>query len=377
MEILFLNNNLILVESFFLAFMITYISVPSIVEVAKIKKLYDEPNGRTSHTVVTPTLGGMAIFSGFVISSLIFVNIAEIVYVQYILASMIVIFFIGLKDDIVGLGPLKKFVGQIIAAGIVIDLGGIKLESFYGIAGIQSLDYYSSDFFSLFVIIAIVNALNLIDGIDGLASGVGIIASATFGTWFYLNGDIQLAILSAALIGALVAFFIYNVFAKKNKLFMGDIGSLMLGFMLSIFAIKFIELNRISTSIYQISAAPAVAIGVLILPIFDTLRVFGIRIAKGKSPFKADKQHVHHYLLELTGSHRKSTCILLFTNMLFIILAFFLRDMRITLLVAILFVLAGILSFIPFQLVKIRRKKEIDQKETKKGIKRFFAGDSA
>jgi UDP-N-acetylmuramyl pentapeptide phosphotransferase/UDP-N-acetylglucosamine-1-phosphate transferase len=183
--------------------------------------------------------------------------------------------------------------------------------------------------------------------------------------------------LSAALIGALVAFFIYNVFAKKNKLFMGDIGSLMLGFMLSIFAIKFIELNRISTSIYQISAAPAVAIGVLILPIFDTLRVFGIRIAKGKSPFKADKQHVHHYLLELTGSHRKSTCILLFTNMLFIILAFFLRDMRITLLVAILFVLAGILSFIPFQLVKIRRKKEIDQKETKKGIKRFFAGDSA
>jgi UDP-GlcNAc:undecaprenyl-phosphate/decaprenyl-phosphate GlcNAc-1-phosphate transferase len=373
MEILFLNNNLIVIESFFIAFMITYISVPSIVEVAKMKKLYDEPNGRTSHTIVTPTLGGMAIFSGFVISSMIFVNIAEIVYVQYILASMIVIFFVGLKDDIVGLGPLKKFVGQIIAAGIVIDLGGIKLESFYGIAGIHGLDYYSSDLFSLFVIIAIVNALNLIDGIDGLASGVGILATAAFGSWFYIEGNIQLAILSATLGGALIAFFIYNVFAVKNKLFMGDIGSLMLGFMLSIFAIKFIELNRISTSIYSIHAAPAVAIGILILPIFDTLRVFGIRMAKGRSPFKADKRHVHHYLLEITGSHRKATFILLVVNVLFILISFLLRDLRITILITILFAIAGILSFIPFKMVQIKRKKEVHIKETKKGIKRFFA----
>ena len=374
MEILFLNNNLILIESLLLAFIVTYISIPSIVEVAKMKKLYAVPNGRTSHLIVTPTLGGMAIFSGFVISTMIFVNITQIAYVQHILASMIVIFFLGLKDDIVGLSPMKKFVGQIIAAGIVIDLGGIKLESLYGIAGIHGLDYYSSDLFSLFVIIAIVNALNLIDGIDGLASGVGILATSAFGSWFYFEGHIQLAILSATLGGALIAFFIFNVFGVKNKIFMGDIGSLMLGFMLSIFAIKFIELNRISSSIYTIHAAPAVAIGILILPIFDTLRVFGIRIANGKSPFKADKRHVHHYLLELTDSHRKSTCILLSINVIFIALAFFLRDLRITVLVLILFVLAGALSFIPYRLVQIRRKKEGYKKETKKGIKRFLAG---
>ena len=374
MEILFLNNNLIIIESLLVAFMVTYISIPSIVQVAKLKKLYDVPNGRTSHLIVTPTLGGMAIFAGFVISTMIFVNIYQIPYVQYILASMIVIFFLGLKDDMVGLSPMKKFVGQIIAAGIVIDLGSIKLESLYGIAGIHGLEYYSSDLFSLFVIIAIVNALNLIDGIDGLASGVGILATAAFGFWFYLEGHIQLAILSATLGGALIAFFIYNVFAVKNKLFMGDIGSLMLGFMLSIFAIKFIELNRISSSIYSIPAAPAVAIGILILPIFDTIRVFGIRIANGKSPFKADKRHVHHYLLELTGSHRKSTCILLSVNIIFIALAFFLKDLRITVLILMLFVLAGILSFIPFRLVQIKRKKEGNKKETKKGIKRFLAG---
>jgi len=373
MEILFLNNNLILIESLLVAFMVTYISIPSIVEASKIKKLYDVPNGRTSHLVGTPTLGGMAIFSGFVISAMIFVNISEIAYVQYILASIIVIFFLGLKDDIVGLSPMKKFMGQFIAAGIVIDLGGIRLESFYGVAGIHGLDYYSSDLFSLFVIIAIVNAVNLIDGIDGLASGVGILATAAFGSWFYLEGHDQLAILSATLVGALIAFFIYNVFSVKNKLFMGDIGSLMLGFMLSVFAIKFIELNRVSSSIYSIPAAPAVAIGILILPIFDTIRVFVIRIANGKSPFKADKRHVHHYLLELTGNHRKSTCILLATNILFIALAFLLRDLKIIVLILILFVLAAMLSFIPFKLVKIRRKKEGYKNETKKGIKRFIA----
>ena len=374
MEIFFLNTNIIIIESFILAFIITYISVPSIVEVAKFKKLYDVPNGRTSHEFVTPTLGGMAIFAGFVISSMIFVNISEIVYVQFIIASMIVIFFLGLKDDTVGLGPMKKFIGQIIAAGIVIDLGGIKLQSLYGIAGIHGLDYYSSDLFSLFVIIAIVNALNLIDGIDGLASGVGIIATVSFGTWFYLNGDIQLVILSTALIGALIAFFIYNVFAKKNKIFMGDIGSLMLGFMLSIFAIKFIELNRLATSLYAIPSAPAIAIGILILPIFDTLRVFGIRIAKGKSPFKPDKRHVHHYLLELTGNHGKSTFILLTVNLGFIVLVVLLRDIGITLLVAVLFIISGILSYIPFRLVKIRRKKQSKQVLSKRGIKKFIAG---
>ncbi len=357
MELFFLNNNLVILESLLLAFIITYISIPSIVEVARLKLLYDEPNGRTSHDVVTPTLGGLAIFSGFVISTMIFVNMAQIPYFQYIIASVIVIFFIGLKDDIIGLSPMKKFIGQIIAAAIVIDLGGIKLMSLHGFAGIYGLDYYSSDFLSVFVIIAIVNAVNLIDGIDGLASGVGILATSTFGLWFYLEGEIQLAILAATLVGALIAFFRYNVFSKKNKLFMGDIGSLILGFMLAIFAIKFNELNRLSTSIYSISASPAVSIGILIIPIFDTVRVFVIRIAKGKSPFKPDKNHVHHYLLELIGSHRKSTAILLLVNVFFIILSFVLRDMRILTLTTILFFLAAGLSYIPYKMVMNKRKK--------------------
>ena len=226
MEILLLNENLVMWETFILAFIITYISIPPLIEVARAKNLYDVPNGRTSHENITPTLGGIAIFSGFVISSMIFVNIAKIPYIQYIIAGSLVIFFLGLKDDITGLSPLKKFVGQIIAAGIIIDLGGVRLSNLHGFAGIGALNYASGDFLSLFVIVAIVNAFNLIDGIDGLSSGVGILASFAFGAWFFLIGKLQLALLAIALIGALLAFFRFNFFSKKYKIFMGDIGSL-------------------------------------------------------------------------------------------------------------------------------------------------------
>ena len=141
---------------------------------------------------------------------------------------------------------------------------------------------------------------------------------------------------------------------------MGDIGSLLVGFILSIFAIKFNELNHtpIINSVYYIKAAPAVSIGILIIPIFDTLRVMIIRMARGLSPFKPDKRHVHHYLLELTGSHRKSTIILLVVNVFFIVISFLLRNMRVLELMAILFILASVLTYISYSLLKNRRKKK-------------------
>lgn len=358
MELFFLSYEEIIFESFFIALMITYISIPSIVEVAKTKHLYDEPNGRTSHLVSTPSLGGLAIFIGFVISSMVFVNISKIPYIQYVLVGIIVLFFLGLKDDVVGLSASKKFIGQIIAASIVIDLGGIRFSGLYGFVGIESLSYYPSDFLTLFVIIGIINALNLIDGIDGLASGISLIVSLTFGAWFYLVGEYQLAILTAALVGSLLAFFRYNVFSKKSKLFMGDTGSLILGLLLAIFVIKFNDINESITGVYHISSSPAVSLGILIVPVFDTLRVLSIRIMRGGSPFVADKRHVHHYLLEITGSHRKATAIILLTNIFFIIISFLLSDLRIVVLSVILFVLASILSYIPYRMVRTNRLKK-------------------
>lgn len=357
MQFLFYNELTVTIESFLLAFMITYISIPSLIEVARAKNLYDVPNGRTSHEVITPTLGGMAIFSGFVIATMVFTNIAQIPYMQYVVASLIVVFFLGLKDDIIGLSPTIKFMGQIIAAGIIIDLGNIRLDSLHGFAGIYELNYYGSDILTLIVIIGIVNAFNLIDGIDGLSSGIGILAAATFGLWFYLVGHYQLTIMAFALVGALTAFFRFNVFSKKNKIFMGDIGSLTLGFLMSILAIKFNQINATELSPYIVKSAPAVSIGILIVPIYDTLRVFAIRMLRGHSPFKADRGHVHHRLLDLTRSHKKSTAILLAINLFFILISFLLSDVRIWQLTLILFTLASLLSYIPVYLVNRKKKR--------------------
>jgi len=357
MQFLFYSEWSVVIESFVLAFIITFISIPSLVEVARAKNLYDVPNGRTSHEVIPPTLGGMAIFSGFIITVMVFANISLIPYMQYVVASTIVVFFIGLKDDVIGLSPLKKFVGQIIAAGIIIDLGNVRLDSLHGFIGIYDLNYYGGDMLTLVVIIGIVNAFNLIDGIDGLSSGIGILAAATFGIWFYLIGQFQLTIVSFALVGALAAFFNYNVFSKKNKIFMGDIGSLLLGFIMSILAIKFNELNTGLEGPWAIKAAPAVSIGILIVPIYDTLRVFFIRAMNGKSPFSPDRGHVHHRLLDLTKSHKKSTAILLSINLLFIVISFLLSGLRIWQLAIILFVLASALSYIPVYLVNQMKKK--------------------
>ncbi len=342
------------------AFIITYISIPTLVNVARLKHLYDEPNARTSHTDSTPTLGGMAIFAGFIISIMIFLYIPDIPYIQYVIAGIIVVFFIGLKDDVIVVAPMIKFIAQVFAATIIVDLGDIRLHGFYGLFGITDIGYMGSSFLSIFVIIAIVNAFNLIDGIDGLASGVGILASLVFGTWFYMVGQIQLTIMACTLIGSLLAFYRFNVYSKKYKIFMGDIGSLMLGFIMAIFAIKFNDLNDpMEHLLYRVNSAPAVSIGILIVPVFDTVRVSIVRMYHGRSPFSADREHVHHYLADLTGSHKKTTFIILAVNVVFIVIAFLLSDLRIYQLTLILLGLAALVSYIPYYLIKKRRGKEV------------------
>lgn len=362
MQYLFLFEKLIPLEAFLLAFLVTYIAIPSIIDVSRIKHLFDVPNGRTSHLESTPTLGGLAIFAGFIVSAMIFLYIPDIPYIQYVIAGVVIVFFIGLKDDVIAIAPMTKFIGQLFAATIIVDLGGIRLAGLYGLFGITDIGYYGSDLLTIFVIIAIVNAFNLIDGIDGLASGVGIIASVVFGFWFYQVGQLQLAILACAMIGSLLAFFRFNVFSEKRKIFMGDIGSLLLGFIMAIFAIKFNDINSsLGNDPFRIIAAPAVSIGILIIPIYDTIRIFIIRLYHGRSPFHPDKEHVHHYMLELTGSHTRSTVIILIFNVLFVALSFWLSDLRIHQLFLILIGLATVLSSIPYFLVKRKRKKLVEK----------------
>ncbi|MFA8298685.1 MAG: glycosyltransferase family 4 protein [Hyphomicrobiales bacterium] len=350
------------------ALFIAHISIPSIVNIARKRNLFDEPKARGAHDVRTPTFGGTAIYGGMLIASMIFMNLSlpQTNFIQYVIAGSLIIFLIGLKDDILSISPRNKLIGQFFAAGILIDMGDVRFTDLHGFLGIHHIGYISSAILTLFVIIVIINAFNLIDGVDGLASGVGIVTASTFGGWFYLIGQHQLAILAFSLVGGLIGFFYFNVFSKKNKIFMGDTGSLILGYFMSIFTIKFNELNVGLDSSYLINAAPAVSISILIVPIFDTARVFLIRILRKKSPFSPDKNHIHHRLLRLYGDHRRTSFTIIIANILFVCIGFSCKDMNISLLILILLTLASGLSILPLFIIQKREIREkLQAKENK------------
>lgn len=306
-----------LILCFITSFMITYIAIPSIITIAKVKKLVDEPDERRAHSKSIPTLGGIAIFAGVIFSIILWTPFEVFGNLQYILCAIVILFLIGAKDDIIPLDPYKKFMGQIFAAFILVFKANIKITSFYGILGINGLPDWLSVIVSIFTILVIINSMNLIDGVNALCASVGLIICVTLGFWFKTADQIVFAIIAAALVGSLVAFMKFNI--SPAKIFMGDTGSMLVGVICSILAISFIEANKNGVSEdLQVSAAPALAIAVLFIPLFDTLRVFFIRVMKGRSPFAADKQHLHHLLLELNLSHLQVTTILILLNTLII-----------------------------------------------------------
>jgi UDP-GlcNAc:undecaprenyl-phosphate/decaprenyl-phosphate GlcNAc-1-phosphate transferase len=344
---------------FMIALIITWISIPTIVKISKFKKLYDIPNDRTSHTDETPNLGGLAVFAGFVIAAIIFSMQPESEEIKFILGGIIVLFFTGLKDDILIIDPKKKLLGQILAASIIVILGNIRITSFYHTLGIGEISYILSVFFTLFLVVVLINGFNLIDGVDGLASGTGIITSLAFGIWFMLTDHITYAVLCFSLAGSLVAFFRFNVFGRENKIFLGDTGSMITGMIVAVFTIKFLEYQQVAPAKLHFHSAPAVAFGLLISPLFDTARVFILRIFNGGSPFKADRIHMHHSLLALGNSHLKATIIILSCNLLFVFLALMIQKFGNILLIILLTVLAIALSFLPRIITKLRKKKTI------------------
>jgi UDP-GlcNAc:undecaprenyl-phosphate/decaprenyl-phosphate GlcNAc-1-phosphate transferase len=305
-----------------LAFLITFFSIPVIIEVAKDKKLFDEPGERKIHKAVIPTLGGLGIFAGFIIATLMGAPPSNAV-LQYFIAAIMVIFFLGIKDDILILSATKKFIGQLVAAGIVIKFGGIQITNMYGFLGMHELSHTTSVLLTLFTIVVITNSFNLIDGVDGLAGCLGLLTSAIFGYYFYKTGLVLYSLMAFSLSGSLVAFLIYNF--SPAKIFMGDTGSLLIGLLNSIFVIKFISIADTPSFGFPLESAPAIGFAILIVPLFDTLRVVGIRIINRRSPFSPDRNHIHHFLLDLGLSHKMITITCLSANLIFIALAYFLR----------------------------------------------------
>ncbi len=335
-----------LISAFLIGLILVYVSIPVIVRISKQKHLYDEPDERRLHKVVVPNLGGIAIFIGVSIATLLSLHQLEFIDFRYIQASMIILFFIGIKDDILIISPRKKFIAQVLCALILIVLGGIRFTNLHGILGLYEINDALSVVITLLAIVSIINAINLVDGIDGLAASIGIFSSVIFGSKFLVTSNVDYAILCFALTGSLLAFLWFNVYGSTNKIFLGDTGSLLLGLLIAIQVIQYNEF-ALTTTPQEISFSPIFSLAILATPLADMIRVFAIRIYKGKSPFAPDMNHVHHRLLKLGFSHFNSTIIIVLTNGFIITLAFAFRFLNKHVLMFLLIVVIFLLLQLP------------------------------
>lgn len=312
--------QILLLSSLIASLLLTAFIMPRIILIATKNRLLDLPdNERKVHDKIITNLGGIGIYIGFLVvalfSSITLMNIPDIGSIQffnqwhYIIIATLILFITGVKDDLAGLSPYKKFIAQALAAFIVVYFADIRFTSFHGLFGIHELPYIVSIIFSVIGIIFVTNAFNLIDGIDGLAGTISALVLVILTFLFAANHNYNEAVISVTLLGSVIGFLKYNF--SPAKIFMGDTGSLLLGFTLSTLCIVFIKdinnQNIINAVITGSGGATLITLALLIIPIFDTFRVFSIRILKKGSPFHADRNHLHHKLLDANFSHNQIT----------------------------------------------------------------------
>ena len=346
-----LDSEFILVFAFLFSLVITHISIPSIIYISIKKGLVPTPTDRCSHTKSTPVFGGVGIFIGVILTITIYSSIFKSINFSSLIAAIIILFFMGVKDDIHMLSAKKKFVGQIIASLIVILISDIRIASFHGVFGIHQLNYYVSIFVTLFVFLLVINAYNIIDGIDGLAGSIGILFSLSIGIVFYIMGQSEYALISFSLTGALVSFLYYN-FSTRKKIFMGDTGSMIVGFLiayLSIIAFSFVKSTQDKSLNLTI-----ILISLFFYPLLDTLRIVLLRtfILK-KSPFQADANHIHHRLISIGLKHWEATLLLSSITIILLFSSCLLNYLNINLQIFITIIIGVFLYSLPFLLFNL------------------------
>lgn len=309
------NQSLIIgvVTAFFVSLLLTGLIIPKVLLIAFRKNLFDESSTRKIHKGSIPRLGGIAFLPALIFSVCIVFGIYNFpfyIHSPYLITSsyvraicfslcgVLLLYLVGIADDLVGVLYRAKFMIQLLSAALLI-CGGIWIANLHGFCGVYEWPDVCGCMLTVLVVLFFVNAINLIDGIDGLASGLSCVALLFYGVIFCYVGDITNALISFALLGSLVQFFYYNVFGNAKmgkKIFMGDTGALCVGFVLTYLSISLCNLDTIgSTDLNPI----VVAFCPMLVPCFDVLRVFFGRIRTGKSPFLPDKTHIHHKLLRL------------------------------------------------------------------------------
>lgn len=325
----------VIILGFFTAFFVVVLATPSLIKVAKMKHLVDEPSEeRKLHSKSVPTIGGIIIFAAVLFGWALWfpaedwqydwasINIEEAFKIfKYLGACLLILFFVGVKDDIIGTAPVKKLMAHMVVGFILVLMADVKITSLHGIFGFEeAIPDWAQVILSVFVYIVIVNAFNLIDGVDGLAAGIGFVCCILFGVWFQMAQNPPLSLLAFVLAGALLGFLVFNF--SPAKIFMGDSGSLVIGVIISVLAIGLIEQDTsLMPEKLQTLPTPILAMCILVYPLIDTLRIFIVRTLKGQSPFSADKNHIHHRLIRIGLSHAQTVLVLYTYNLIVVAIA--------------------------------------------------------
>lgn len=298
---------------FVVAMMVVVVTQPSLVKIAQMKQIVDNPSARKLNKKPVPVLGGVAIFFGVIFSVGVAGYYVEGLDIEFeIIIAMLVMLYTGVGDDILQLSPSLRFALQIFTVGLMMFLGGIYIDNFHGLWGIYRLPWYVAVGLTTFSCVGIINAINLIDGVDGLCSGFGVFASLLFAVCFRRMGDISYVVLSLAVAGALIPFMLHNIFGKRYKMFLGDGGSLVLGFICSLYVMRIIQ----SGDEVVTGSTISFTLAVLAVPVFDTIRVMAARIINRRSPFSADKTHLHHMFIDLGFSHVATSVVIILLDAL-------------------------------------------------------------
>ena len=308
---------------FLAAFISTLWIHPKILKIAILKNIVDNPDARKLQRCPIPVMGGIAVFFGLLVG----ICSSQIMFfspgVFILTAAMLVMLYTGTIDDILDLSPNIRFLIEILVVGFIMYVNECAIDNFNGLWGIGTIPTWFAAPLTVFAAVGIINAINLIDGVNGLSSGFCFMASVLFAIMFYISGNVTMTILATSAAGAIVPFFLHNVFGKTSKMFIGDGGTLVIGTMMSMFVISILGKGSLSARFAEqgVGLIPF-TLAVLAVPVFDTLRVMSMRILRGKSPFSPDKTHLHHLFIELGFTHTGTTVSILSLNFLIVVVWF-------------------------------------------------------
>lgn len=310
-----MSTTQILIILSFISFAITTVVYPFVLRYARSHNIVDNPDARKLHRQPVPVMGGVAVYAGVLAGCLAMFFLVPKASISWSILAMTTMLLLGVWDDIKNLSAILRLIVQFGIVGGYIWFTGYCIDNFYGLFGIHEISLWVGIPLSLVAGVGTINSINMIDGVDGYSPGYGIMASASFAVLFIAVNQSVWSCLAVIVASALTPFFMHNVFGKKSKMFIGDGGTMMLGFLMTIFLLGSFSLRRGPELEARGVGIVAMTLAVLCIPVFDTLRVMIVRMIRGRSPFKPDKSHLHHLFIDMGFSHLGTAIFILSMNL--------------------------------------------------------------